>query len=108
MSVALTNATRRMKVLNLPHATYCAALGRCACTPHPLVENATVASSLTLAAGETVTGLPEAVLAAPDVNRAIKAGELRVQEVPAPSPASEPDVPASRKARPDKKDGGAP
>ena len=34
MSVTLINTTRRMKVINLPHATYCEARGSCACQTH--------------------------------------------------------------------------
>ena len=108
MSVTLINTTRRMVVLNLPHESYCKALGRCACTPHPLREEATVASSLTIPAGQAVADLPEAVLSAPEVDRAVKAGELHVKQTPAPAPAPEPDAPTGRKARPDKKEGGTP
>ena len=108
MSVTLINTTRRMVVLNLPHESYCKALGRCACTPHPLRENATVASSLTIPAGQAVADLPEAVLSAPEVDRAVHAGELRVEQSPAPGPAPslEADPSIGRKAKPDKKNGG--
>jgi len=107
MSVTLTNRTRRMMVLNLPHESYCEALGRCACTPHPLKEDATVATSLTIPAGQAVADQPEAVLSAPDVEQAVQAGELAVEQ--SKSPASEP-APAApgKKPRTDKKNGGTP
>ena len=109
MSVTLINTTRRMVVLNLPHESYCKALGRCACTPHPLRENATVASSLTIPAGQAVADLPEAVLSAPEADQAIKTGELLVEQTPAPGPGPSPEADPStgRKAKPDKKNGGA-
>ena len=84
MTVTLINATRRMKVLNLPHESYCAALGTCACTDNGAGR---VASSLTLAAGASATGLDDAVLAVPDVVTEVRSGELRVRrEAPPPKP----------------------
>ena len=87
--ITLTNRSGRMLVLNLPHAHYCEALGRCECTTHQAprlgVRQAPIATetrptcpSLTLAAGHSATGLPEAVLAAPDVERAVRAGRVTV------------------------------
>ena len=69
-------------------------------------EDATVASSLTIPAVQAVADLPEAVLSAPEVDRAVKAGELRVEQTPAPAPAPEPDAPTGRKAKTDKTNGG--
>ena len=87
MTVTLINATRRMKVINLPHDSYCAALETCACTAHN--GAGPLASVLTLAAGASTTGLDEAVLLVPDVARDVRAGELRVRrEVPPPKPSS--------------------
>ena len=95
MTVTLVNNTRRMQVFNLPHDLYCAALGRCECrmpaTPkaRPLGTAAQVGGavrtrrrvcpSLTFAAGATQGGLPDAVLAAPEVDRAVRAGFVTVR-----------------------------
>jgi hypothetical protein len=79
MSVALTNTTHRIKVINLPHTSYCAALGQCACQTLPDRKEARVASSLTLPAGATIEGLSDAVLSVPGIARDIRAGEIRVQ-----------------------------
>ena len=95
MTVTLVNRTQRMQVFNLPHDRYCAALGRCECrvpaTPkaRPLGTTVQVGGtarakrpvcpSLTLAAGATQSGLPDAVLAAPDVDRAVRAGLVTVR-----------------------------
>ena len=89
MTVTLINTTRRMKVINLPHASYCEALGTCACTAGR--GDRLTASSLTLCAGSTTLGLHEAVLQLPDVARDIRAGELRVRrDVSPPQPKSRP------------------
>ena len=87
MTVTLINATRRMKVINLPHDSYCEALGNCACATG--IGSERTAASLTLPAGSRTTGIHEAVLQLPDVARDIRAGELRVRrEVPPPQPKS--------------------
>ena len=92
MNITLINATRRMKVVNLPHEVYCEALGRCACGHGP--GGRKLAASLTLPAGGATSDLDEAVLLAPDVARDVKAGELRVRrDAPAPKPKTK-----SRKA----------
>ena len=86
MTITLINATRRMKILNLPHETYCAALGACACVE---VGGRRLASSLTLAAGTSTPDLDDAVLWLPDVARDIRAGELRVRrEAPPQKPTN--------------------
>ena len=80
-NITLINATRRMKVLNLPHASYCEARGACACTRS---GDRRLASSLTLSAGAVLEGLDEAVLAVPQVLALVRAGELRVRRVASP------------------------
>ncbi len=100
MTITLTNATRRMKVINLPHDVYCAAADRCACVPAK--GGKPLPSALTLASGAPAEGLDEAVLRVPEVARDVRAGELRVRrEAPASEPApqadSNPDT-RSRKA----------
>ena len=98
MTITLINATRRMKVVNLPHASYCEALGTCACASGQ--GDRPTASSLTLPAGSTTPGLHEAVLQLPDVARDIRAGELRVRrEVPPPQPKSRPRKASRRTGR---------
>jgi len=93
VTITLINATRRMKVINLPHARYCEALGHCACAAGSGSKR--TAASLTLPAGSRTTGIHEAVLQLPDVAHDIRAGELRVRrEVPPPQPKSR-----SRKAK---------
>ena len=95
MTVTLTNTSGRMQVFNLPHESYCAALGRCACrTPQPprsavvpvrelpgqpVRDRRPASASLTLPAGQAVTGLADAVLAAPDVARAVRSGVVLVR-----------------------------
>jgi hypothetical protein len=81
MSVTLKNKTHRMKVIPLPHRTYCAALGECACVALPGMKNK-VASSLTIPAGEAVPDIPDAVLAVDQVIRMLRTGELDVQRTP--------------------------
>ena len=81
MSVTLKNKTRRMKVIPLPHKTYCAALGECACVALPGIKNK-VATSLTIPAGESVPDIPDAVLAVDQVVRMVRRGELDAQRTP--------------------------
>ena len=98
MTVTLINATRRMKVINLPHESYCAALGTCACVPRNGARP--VCSALTLAAGASASGLDDAVLRVPDVARDVRAGELRVRrEAPPPKPETEPRTASRRPGR---------
>ncbi|HHH27243.1 MAG TPA: hypothetical protein ENK57_02685 [Polyangiaceae bacterium] len=97
MTVALINATRRLKVINLPHESYCAALGSCACGT---LKSRPIASSLTLTAGAVVTGLDDAVLTVPDVAIEVRAGELRVRrEAPPPKPKNRSRKPQRRSGR---------
>lgn len=97
MNVTLINTTRRMKVLNLPHDVYCAALGRCACTRQPGRDGRLVPTSLTLPALAEVSGLDGAVLKLPEVERGLRSGELRLRyEVPA-QPEAPPDPQPARR-----------
>lgn len=72
MTVSLTNTSRRCMVFVLAHDVFCVENGRCRCAPgvRPLP------SSLTLATGVTVGGLDDAVLAVPEVIRAVRDGAL--------------------------------
>lgn len=72
MTVSLTNTSRRCLVFVLAHDVFCVANGRCRCAPGARP----VPTSLTLAAGVTIDGLDEAVLAIPTVIRAIRDGAL--------------------------------
>ena len=72
MSISLTNTSRRCLVFVLAHDVFCVASGQCRCSPGVRP----VPTSLTLAAGVTVDGLDEAVLAVPAVIRAIRHGAL--------------------------------
>ena len=72
MTVSLTNTSRRCLVFVLAHDVFCVANGRCRCAP----GNRPVPTSLTIAAGVTIDGLDEAVLAIPAVIRAIRDGAL--------------------------------
>ena len=82
MTVTLINKTRRMKTYNLPHDTYCKALGECACITLPGRDKRTVCSSVTLAAGAEVEGLQDAVLQVTKIAKDIKKGELQVKKKP--------------------------
>jgi len=82
-NITLMNTARRMKVYNLPHHTYCKALGRCACTPLPGRDGRKVCASITLPAGGVLESLPEAVLEVADVLRDLCAGLLRAHSIPA-------------------------
>jgi hypothetical protein len=92
MSVSISNMSGRCLVFVLPHAQVCAALGRCRCAPPESRAGRPVAASLTLATGMTASGLPDAVLAAPDVVRAVQRSDVRVMHEPdaAPSPEAAP------------------
>jgi hypothetical protein len=84
MTLILTNTSGRLKAFTLSHESYCAARGRCACATTPGRDARRVPSSLTLAAGARLEGVDEAVLAVPEVARALRAGELRVERTPPP------------------------
>ena len=82
MSVSLTNTTHRMQIFHLLHGQYCAALGTCACVVLPGRESRRVAASFTLPARGTAAGLADAVLELAQVERAIRAGAIKVQRQP--------------------------
>ena len=97
MNVTLVNTTRRMKVVNLPHDTYCKAIGRCACTD---AGGRRLAASLTLPAGSATEGIDEAALAVPALARDVRAGELRVRREAAPPPPQPEPGPRKPSRRP--------
>lgn len=79
MSVALTNLRPRLRAFVLAHDAYCTARGACACAE---TRGRRIPSSLTFAAGATAGGLDEAVLAVPEIARAVRAGEIRAGPPP--------------------------
>ena len=96
MSVSISNTSGRCMVFVLPHDPVCAALGRCQCEAAVRRQERPVAPSLTLATGMTATGLPDAFLEAPDVARAVRRGDVRIDrevetatESPEPAEAAE-------------------
>jgi len=97
MTITITNNTRRIKVFNLAHATYCEALGHCACTLLPGRAKRRVATSLTIPAGGEVKGLADAVLAVPEIARAVKAGQLTLKRA-RPRRAKQPSKPKPSQA----------
>jgi hypothetical protein len=101
VTVTLINKTRRMKIYNLPHETYCKALGQCVCVSLPGRDKKAVCSSLTLPAGATVSGLSDAVLLVTTIAKDINAGVLQVKKVGAtsgePSAFNQEDTKQSRK-----------
>ena len=90
MTVALISTVRRLAVFVLPHAAYCAALGRCSCTRRR--DGTLLAAALTVPARARVSDLPEAVLAVPAIALAVRQGALRVEHSPIPEPVAEPVV----------------
>lgn len=78
MTITLINKTRRMRVYNLSHDSYCQALGQCACTRLPTRNTMYVCASLTLPANARVSGIQEAALQVPEIARDIKVGSLAV------------------------------
>lgn len=102
MTVSLTNTSGRCLVFVLAHETYCEALGECRCAVEPGRRARRTAKSLTLTSGVTSPALDDAVLAIPDVVRAVKRGDLSVKrhvpELPkpvaeaAPTPTSHTEV----------------
>ena len=75
MTVTLTNTSSRLQAFDLPHHTYCQALGHCACTRTAVTR---ICQSITLPAGRSRSGLPEAVLSVPGVAFALERGRLRL------------------------------
>jgi len=98
MTVTLSNTSGRLKTFTLPHESFCAARGRCACAMTPGRDPRRVPSSLTLAAKTRLEGVDEAVLAVPEIDQTVHAGELRVERKPsAPQRPVNPD-PNNRRA----------
>ena len=96
MTVSLTNTSNRCQVFVLAHETYCKALGECACDVEQGRAPRRTPRSLTLATGVTSPALDDAVLAVPDVVRAVRRGELAVKRhVAEPSRAAAADAAAS-------------
>ncbi|WXH27959.1 hypothetical protein WA016_01891 [Myxococcus stipitatus] len=79
MSVALTNTKGRLLTFLLSHEGYCSACGECACSLQPGRGGRRLPSSLTLAAGVALAGLPEAVLQVASVAAAIRRGDVAVK-----------------------------
>lgn len=84
MTITLTNTSGRLKTFTLSHESYCKARGRCSCTKTSGRDARRVPSSLTLAADVRLEGLDEGVLSVPEIERALRAGELRVERKPPP------------------------
>ncbi len=97
MTISLSNHAGRCLGFVLSHEAFCGALGSCRCSVEAGRAGRCIASSLTLAAGHTVSELPEAVLGVPEVVRAVRRGELAVTRVGAevPPPAVTTPVPAA-------------
>lgn len=86
MTVSLINTSGRCQVVVLAHETYCNARGACACDVSTGRNARRMPTSLTLASGVTSPEVHDAVLAVPDVVRAVKRGEVSVKRhVPEPS-----------------------
>ena len=82
MTITLSNASRRIAVINLIHDIYCEALGTCVCTE---TKGKRHTRAVTIPAGESIADLHETVLTIPEVIRAVRAGELRVRRQAPPS-----------------------
>jgi len=96
-------------VLVLPHDPVCAALGRCQCEAAVRRQERPVAPSLTLATGMTATGLPDAFLEAPDVARAVRRGDARIErEVETATEPPESPEPAEAAEKPRVDEGARP
>lgn len=80
MTVSLTNTSGRCQVFVLAHETYCQALRECRCAREPGRAARRIPGSLTLAAGATTNPQEDAVLAIPEVDRALRRGELTVRQ----------------------------
>jgi hypothetical protein len=83
-TLTLINTTRRMKIYNLPHDTYCSALGRCACTRLDGRQARLICASITIPAGGFVNELPKAVFEVAEIQRDLKVGHLRAHHITQP------------------------
>ena len=99
MTVSITNMSGRCQVFVLAHETYCRARGTCACDLGMGRKARRTASSLTVATGVTSPALDDAVLAGPEVVRAVRRGELKVKRHVAESMGGPPDVTRAKKKR---------
>ncbi|APR80154.1 Hypothetical protein A7982_05501 [Minicystis rosea] len=77
MNVTLTNKTAQMATFLLPHESYCAARGECACFVLPGWPAQRVPSSLTVPAKGAIVGLEHAVLAVLEIARAVRTGDVQ-------------------------------
>jgi hypothetical protein len=75
-------------VFVLAHETWCNALGECGCDIEQGRRARRTAKSLTLASNVTSPALHDAVLAIPEVVRAVKRGDLSVKRHVAEGPDS--------------------
>jgi hypothetical protein len=82
MTVCLKNTHGRLQVFVLTHEAYCKALGKCACSVVEGRSARRIPGSLTLATGTETSELPDAVLAVPEVQRAVRDGSLLVVKTP--------------------------
>ena len=93
MAVTLTNTTKRMKTFNLPHETYCSALGKCVCHTPSRKDKRRIPASLSLPVGQRIEGLPDVILQVPAIAQAVRRGEFRVDQVKAPQKKRKSDAP---------------
>ena len=106
--VTLINRSGRCLVFNLPHQHVCR--DACLCTPPSAPRGRAVCGSITLPAGQAVTGLPAAVLRAPELLAAARRGDVEVQtKEPKKATAEPPRSPRSgaRDKRARRKRGGS-
>ncbi|RJS14143.1 hypothetical protein DRW03_35465 [Corallococcus sp. H22C18031201] len=104
MSVTLTNALGRLLTFLLSHEAYCLACGECACSLQPGRGGRRLPASLTLAAGVSLAGLPEAVLQVASVAAAVRRGDVAVKRQVAQearAPVSSPALPAPSHSMPE-------
>ena len=95
MSIVIKNMERRMRVINLPHETFCKAAGKCSCAREtvttvvhdprtgersPASRVKRIPASMTILGLETRENLPDAFLDVPEVKAALRAGRLRIIE----------------------------
>lgn len=100
MTVTLTNRSGRLFVAVLAHELFCAAAATCHCTPPTKRGGLRVPSSLTILAGERLSGIDEAALVLPEVRAGLRAGGLiGTRDDPAPA-APEPAPPEPEPAPP--------
>lgn len=76
MSVTLTNTSGRCQTFVLAHESFCSQAGTCSCAMTEGRQPRRLPAAVTLPTGESVAALHDAVLALPEVVRAIRRGEL--------------------------------